>query len=290
LLLDDKKGRIMKNYEINNPYLSVKISLHGAELQSIKNKRDHYEYLWQGNSDYWSRRAPVLFPIVGKLKDDTYYINGKAYYMSQHGFARDQVFSLYEATDNSLSFQLKENIETLKSYPYNFSLIITYTLIDKSLHVTYQVKNTSQESMPFSIGGHPAFNMKKDSYLRFDKSSLESYQVTAGGIDKDPITILLDQGKLYLEPSTFDKDALIFKDLNVVELVDQNHSVTLSCDGFPYLGIWSKPLGAPFVCLEPWYGLGDLVNHDQDIFNKEGIILLEQGKAFNCKYTINFHD
>jgi galactose mutarotase-like enzyme len=168
--------------------------------------------------------------------------------------------------------------------------MITYTLINKTLQVTYQVKNTSQASMPFSIGGHPAFNMVKSSYLRFDKESLESYQVTDGGIDKDPITILLDQGKLSLEPSTFDKDALIFKDLKVVEFVDQNHSVTLSCDGFPYLGIWSKAQGAPFVCLEPWYGLGDLVNHDQDIFNKEGIIILDEGEAFNCSFLINFHD
>ena len=144
--------------------------------------------------------------------------------------------------------------------------------------------------MPFSIGGHPAFNTSKNSYLSFDANNLSSFQVRSMGIDKNPITILLKEGKLHLQASTFERDALIFNNIHYVKLVNENHSVTLQCDGFPYLGIWSKALGAPFVCLEPWYGLGDTINHDQDIFNKEAILTLIQGEKFKCNYSLNFDE
>jgi galactose mutarotase-like enzyme len=282
-----KRGS-MTTYKISNEWLSVKINLLGAELQSIENVKDHYEYLWQGNPEYWSRKAPVLFPIVGKLLDDEYYVDEKIYNMKQHGFARDHVFTLYSQDQNSLAFELKETKDTLEHYPYKFSLIIKYTLEKNNLTISYKVSNFSEKTMPFSIGGHPAFNMTQNSYLVFNERQLKSYQVESRGINKKEKIIELQKGQLPLKQSTFEKDALIFKDIYDVKFVQENHSIHLLCDGFPYLGVWSKPSGAPFVCLEPWYGLGDLIDHDKNIYHKEGINTLDSKQNFNCNYTLKF--
>lgn len=268
---------------ISNSTISASIDSLGAEL--IRLEKDNQNYIWTVDETYWNKTSPILFPIVGRLKNDVYSFNGKAYEMPRHGFARNFEFKILNQTENSVVFVLESNFETLKKYPFEFELQLEYVIEENSLKMKYSVENKSEVSMPFSIGAHPAFaieNPFSDYSLKFNQvEPLQSYELEKEQFNNSYNEIDSHNGIIALDYVLFEKDALVFKHLksNELTLLKKNEPIlTVQFEGFPYLGIWTKP-NAPFLCIEPWCGLADNVNHNGNILEKEGINLL-QPKCF----------
>lgn len=285
------------NYLIENNYINAKINSFGAELNSLKRTDEDIEYIWQGNPKYWNRHSPILFPIVGRLKDDTYIYKGKTYNMTQHGFARDYEFELVQKEDDYLKFKLTSSVESLEKYPFIFELYISYELIKNKLVVSYEVKNLSNDNMLFSIGAHPAFNWplenenKKSYYFNFENiTSTNRFFLDENGLVDRFETINIIDNKIDLNKKLFKNDALIFNDKEIKELSLKNKEnsrfIKMHFEGFPYLGLWSKPSGAPFVCIEPWYGVADLNSSNKNFEEKKAIISLKKDTVFSCFYSI----
>jgi galactose mutarotase-like enzyme len=284
---------------IENDFLKVSAKASGAELISIKNKHNGLEYLWQGDPQFWGRRAPVLFPIVGKLKNNIFKSEGKTFQLPQHGFARDYYFELIKSEPASLVYSLKSNDETLKFYPYKFELNISYILVKNKIEVRYDVFNIDNKKIWFSIGAHPAFNCPlepkekfSDYFLEFDqKENAGIHLISEGLLSGQTQAFLKNSNRIELNEKVFAQDALIFKDLksSTVSLKSKNStaSVIFNFKGFPYLGIWSKP--GPFVCIEPWYGHADPIDFDGELKNKPGILSLEKGADFSCVFGIEIN-
>jgi len=287
-------------YTIKNKCLKIEIDSLGTELKSLKNLENDIEYLWQGDAKYWNRSSPILFPIVGKLIDDEYIYKNKLYRMSQHGFARDKEFILVKRDEDSLTFLQESDSETLKVYPFIYKLYISYKIEDSIVKISYEVVNKSEDKMYFSIGAHPAFNWplkdaKKDEYFfEFDnlkdEKNLGTYPLLQSGISNKKTDIKLDKKRLNISENIFENDALIFKNdnINSIKLKNYNNdkSIEVYFEGFTYLGLWSKPSGAPFVCIEPWYGVADFIGHNKNIEDKVGINSLEKDEVFNSSYEI----
>ena len=276
--------------QLKNDELQINVKKVGAELTSIKYK--DYEYLWQADSKFWGRHAPVLFPIVGRLKNDECTIKGQTYNMSQHGFARDMEFEVFAQTANSITFMLTNNEETMKKYPYEFELYIKYEIVENKVLVKYTVVNAGNDNMFFSIGAHPGFNIEgefNDCTIEFDNNETQNKVFVDKGLIKFTDEIRLENtNTLKLKNDSFAEDAIIFKDLesSTVTLSSKgDRKVKMNIAGFPYLGIWSKE-NAPFVCIEPWFGIADTEEHDGTFRKKKGIIELDIGEEFEASYTI----
>lgn len=289
------------NYILENDQWVVQIKSEGAELCSFTNKETGKEYMWQADPSVWARHAPVLFPVVGRLRKDKFHYQGKTYSMSQHGFARDREFSLVEQEKQRLVLGLTADEESMEMYPFNFILDIIYHLHENKLTITYKVSNKDQHAMLFSIGAHPAFatpnilNQQMQEYaLVFEQpETLERHLIENGLRTGKTILILENEQKLPLHPSLFEDDAIIFKDVKSkwVSLVVHSTGqklVEMSIEHFPYLGIWQK-VGADFVCIEPWLGITDHKDFEGDLNEKEGILSLEAEQSFVCNYSIKFH-
>lgn len=287
-------------FTFENEVLRIVVREKGAELIKLYHKQYELDYLWGGNPAFWGRHAPVLFPIVGALKNDTYYYKGKTYTMGRHGFARDMLFSLSAADKSALCLKLKSNANTLVKYPFPFVLDIIYQLDENELTVTYRVENTGQEDMYFSIGGHPAFRIPltdetryEDYFLEFDRSELSSrWPISAEGLLETRSELLLNNSNILpLNKSLFYRDALVFKKLKsgTVRLRCHRHNKEIAFDfhEFPYLGIWAAK-DADFVCIEPWCGVADSVNSNQQLTDKEGINRLQAGEVFSRKWSCRF--
>ena len=213
------------NYEIKNEYIKAKIKSFGAELNSLQKIDDSLEYIWQGDKEFWARHSPILFPIVGRLKNDSYFYKNQKYNMSQHGFARDKEFEIVEKKDDFIEFKLSSDEKTLKIYPFSFELYLSYKLERNSLIVSYKVINKSDEKMLFSIGAHPAFNWslekdlkKEDYFLEFEINNSKRYFLNELGLVFDSIDLKFEDKKLFLNEELFKNDALVFNDLNIKNL------------------------------------------------------------------------
>ena len=270
---------------ISNTKISATINSIGAEL--IRLEKDNKNYIWTVDETYWNKTSPILFPIVGRLKNDSYSINNTTFELPRHGFARNYDFQIVNQTENSVLFQLESNSETLKNYPFDFQLQLEYVLEGNSLKTKYSIVNKSNTTMPFSIGAHPAFaidNNFKNYSLRFNKEDkFISFELENEQFNNSFKEISTVNNTISLDYSLFEKDALVFKHLNSNELTlleNEQEVLSVQFDGFPYLGIWTKP-NAPFLCIEPWCGLADNVNHNGELSVKEGINLLEKDATFN---------
>ena len=275
---------------ISNSKISASINSIGAEL--IRLEKDNKNYIWTVDETYWNKTSPILFPIVGRLKNDSYSINNTTFELPRHGFARNYDFQIVNQTENSVVFQLESNSETLKNYPFDFQLQLEYLLEDNTLKMNYSVVNKSNETMPFSIGAHPAFaidNNFPDYSLRFNKDDkFISYELENEQFNNSFKEISAVNNTISLDYSLFEKDALVFKHLNSNELTlleNGKEVLSVQFEGFPYLGIWTKP-NAPYLCIEPWCGLADNVNHNGELSIKEGINLLEKEATFKRTMTI----
>ncbi len=277
--------------KISNKIITIEISNHGAELKSAV--KDGREYMWCGDSKYWGRTSPVLFPFVGSLRNKKYIYNGVEYPMGQHGFARDNEFTLVGSSDNSASFEFKSSEETKKIYPFDFTLNISYTINDSVIKVEWSVKNDGEKPMFFSIGAHPAFNLKEGTnYFAFDNKNDIAYNLIdeSGLYDANNRHTLKNDGYVKIVNSMFDNDALIIenKQLKAVSLCgsDKKPYVTVKFD-MPLAGLWSPAKkNAPFVCIEPWFGRCDRNDFCGEINERDYVIALNSGEEFNTQYEI----
>lgn len=284
---------------ITNDILSVQISTKGAELQSIFNHATGLEYVWNGDANFWGKKSPVLFPIVGGLKNGTYSYKNKSYKLGRHGFARDMEFALTQVTTNSVEYTLISNAETLAVYPFSFKFLVTYTIEENILTCTYTVENTGNENMFFSCGAHPAFAIPLTENTNFEDWELQfsaientgKWPLSADGlIEQAPIDCLLNTQTLPLTKPLFYGDALVFKNLasNKISFVSNKskHGLTMQFDGFTYYGIWSAK-DANFVCLEPWCGIADNTLASGKLEEKEGIIELAAQNTWQKKWQVS---
>lgn len=282
---------------VENEILRAVIAEKGAELQSLINKENGIEYIWSGDAAYWGKHSPILFPIVGALKNDTYFYKEKAYQLPRHGFARESVFLKEKLSSTEAVFTLTQSAETLKVYPFAFTLKLRYQLVANSLICTYEVSNTGYDELLFSIGGHPAFAvpMVKDSnyndyYLQFNKTEiLQRWKLEGGLIANHSEELPTENGRLNLQKKLFYEDAIVLKNLasNCISLEStaHQHGINFHFDNFPFFGIWAAK-DADFVCLEPWCGIADSVNHDQELTAKEGIINLEPNNQWQRNWKV----
>ena len=277
---------------ISNSKLLVSINHKGAELISLIKIDSQKEYIWEGNPEFWGKHSPILFPIVGKLKNNTYKHNNKEYQLSRHGFARDMEFELVNQNEHSASFSLKSNETTKALFPFDFELQLIYKINDSELNITYNVINAGSETMYYSIGGHPAFALPNnfESYsLQFESNeNLISYELENDLLSDKTKKIELNNKQLPLTYSLFEKDALIFKQLqsNQIQLLENTIPfLNFKFDDFPNFGIWTK-MNAPFICLERWIGYSDVLNTNGQLTDKEGIQTLESNASKEYTFTI----
>jgi len=290
------------NYSIESDSLLVTVQKTGAELCSVISKENGTEYIWQANPDVWGSHSPVLFPVIGGLKEGKFLYNNDWFEMPKHGIVRrNECLVVEEKLDNSVRFLLKNNEDTDKMYPFDFEFRIQFLIHSSTLVVSHQILNTGEDNLLFSLGGHPAFNCPlhpnssyEDYYLHFEKTEYAKthlLDMDSGLVSENTQLIINNSSKLPLHKHLFDRDALIFKNLksDSVSLVHHIHGKVLSLNfkDFPYLGIWAKP-GADFVCIEPWLGIADKVSHNQKLRNKEGIISLNPNNTFSASYEIDF--
>jgi len=287
-------------YSIENDFLKASFMKKGAELTGLYHKQLKLEYMWHGNPLFWSKQSPVLFPVVGGLKDNTYFYNNKPYQLPRHGFAREKDFSVVEQSAAGITFSLRYDEETLLVYPFQFELNIFYSLNKNTLTVGYEVKNLGNDEMYMSIGGHPAFKIPllddkyEDYFLEFNaRETGNRWPVSSEGlIEKTPDPFFTNDSIIALTKELFLKDALVFKDLlsDTVSLKSANHEHGLDFHfaGFPFMGIWAAE-NADFVCIEPWCGIADSVATDQQLKNKEGINRVMTGEPFNKKWEVTVY-
>ena len=271
--------------------LKIKTKKQGAELISIQHNGK--EMLFDGKA-FWNRQSPILFTIVGQIKDSKTKIEGQIYEMSQHGFARDMELEQIEEKHYVLTY----NEETLKKYPYKFELHVLYQITEDTLQVEYQVKNIDNKKIYFGLGGHPAFSCdysteKYEIAFEEKEDKIEFLKLKNGLIDTEKANNILENNKIHLTANIFDNDAIIMKNIKSNKVILQNRETNQKILGFdftdfPYLALWSKK-GAPFVCIEPWQNTADKIDSNQIFKDKENIKQLEPNEIFSCKYKVKFY-
>lgn len=288
------------NYVIENDLIRVTVSDTGAEIVSVYGKTTRFEYLWQGNPEFWQGRAPLLFPICGRLTDGKYVYNGKEYSMIIHGFARKKTFALAEKSGDKAVFVLESDEETLAQYPFPFRLIVTYTVNGSTVRTAMKVENTGKSDLRFSLGGHPGFNLplKEDAafdehYLEFSKAKeceklvMSDTCFYTGKTQPFP----LENGKiLRLSHSLFDNDAIFLSGMDdavTLKCEKGGRSVTVRFNNMTHLGFWHKPRSeAPYVCIEPWHGVPSFDKKIDDFNSKAELISLAPDRTYETFFDI----
>ncbi len=280
-------------YTAENRKFTLGVKEMGAELTSLKSKETEFEFIWDGNTDIWYGQSPILFPIIGRLLDDKYRLGGKEFTMPKHGIVRKKPFKLISSTKDSLTFSQTHDNESLEMYPYEFEIQVKFQLTDTGLSVTHTIFNNSSEKMYYSFGAHPAFNCKIGDYLEFENNE----ELLTERIDHESILIEkkfpvnIKNKSIYLTEDLFCNDALILSGYTSksISLKSDSHNRVVKFNfNSPFLGIWAKP-NAPYVCIEPWWGVNDNYDKKQDISEKRGIMVLEanQSESFNWNIEIS---
>ncbi len=283
-----------KIHSIQHDQLIATVNPLGAELSSLR--LNQQEFLWQGNKEVWSGRAPILFPIVGTLVNNEMIYRGKTYQMMRHGIARKAVFDCIAQSQKDLSMRLRSDEHTLAMYPWDFELTVHFSLNADTLSITYEVKNLDSDTMIFTIGSHPAFILPTtDSALHelalndFDihfeaEESLHRVMLNdAGLLSTSSHAFGLENNTIRLSETLFDQDALVFKNIQSQKIslrANQKSRLVVDTGGAPHLGIWAKS-GARFVCIEPWFGLSDYEDSDGNFENKPDMLLLQPSDTFS---------
>lgn len=283
---------------LENESLAIAVESKGAELQQLHCKQTNTDYMWSGDPAYWGKYSPVLFPIVGTLINNTYCIGQNQYQLPRHGFARDKDFEITSQSNQQVILSLSQDEQTLAAYPFNFLLQLTYSMQDNGLRCSYFVKNTGHQPMPFSLGAHPAFAVPflpdtayEDYFLEFEKDDLLTrWKLSNNGlISNQTENIILQNNRLPLNAKLFEEDAIVLKGMKSTKLrlacTKAQHGFDFSFQHFPFFGIWAAK-NAPFVCLEPWQGIADNENHNQDILQKEGIKILQPGQTWSAYWEV----
>lgn len=283
--------------QLENEQLTATFSAHGAELQSLTSKTNGINYIWDAKPEFWAKHSPILFPIIGALKNNAYTYGGNTYELPRHGFARDQEFEVEQISSTELLFTLRADENTRKVYPFDFVLGLRYTLSVDGLRSAYEVSNPGDTDLLFSVGGHPAFATPisadagyTDYQLIFNADEeLTFFEIADNLISDKTDTLPLKNKTLSLTHELFYNDALVFKTLNSDKITLKNtvtqHGLDFHFEGFPYFGIWAAK-DANFVCLEPWCGIADGVAHNQRLEDKEGIITLAAQQQWSRSWEV----
>lgn len=288
---------------IKNEFLQITVNEVGAELTEIKSVTTGNDYLHNGDEKWWSFHAPILFPIVGRNKDDEFKINGKKYPIGKHGFARTETFVLTKESDTEIKGVLTANETTRKSFPFEFTLEVTYKLEGNKVTTAFRVVNNDEHKMIFAIGGHPAFKCPiadgsefTDYYLEFEENETVKASVIEkayGFFTDKEIPMLENENKLNLNYDLFAIDAVVLKETksNKVTLKSDKFKESLTFDygEFEHIAFWTKK-DAPFLCIEPWFSHGDYINFDKEHSEKEGMVPLKPNEDFNAKYSVAINE
>jgi galactose mutarotase-like enzyme len=279
---------------LQNEHITAGISTLGAELQSLEH-RLHGNVIWRRNEHYWNRFAPILFPIVGRLLQDQYRCGNETYTMKQHGFARDEVFEVSEQTATKVRLRLSDNERTRQQYPFAFELIVAYALVGQAISIQYEVRNTGNTPLNFSIGGHPGFHIAgalSDYYLDFGGDYQLPQHLIEGNYYSGKTRAIALSRQFVLEDKFFESDAIVLKNPPFQSLgfgrVGSGRIFTFHGHDWSALGLWTKP-GAPFFCIEPWWGWADAIHATGNLEEKEGIRVLAPGAEQVFRYDIEFH-
>ena len=288
---------------IKSKDFTVQLNPKGAELSSFFSTKTETEYIWQGDAKWWANRAPILFPFLCSIKEGKYIYDGKEYNMTKHGFVRYADFDVAFSDDKKVIFEYRDNDETLKMYPFKFLLQIIFELEGNKLDITYKVKNFNDYPMYFSIGAHEAYRCPRnendetfeDYYIELEnKGTYVSETVNGSGLITGETYPVIENGQIIpLKYSWFDKDTLMFKDVPsgkvFLKSKKSNTIVEVDYQNAPYLAIWTKK-GAPYVCIEPWFGMPDEEKHDGNIKNKLGVVELNANSQFSWTHSISIFE
>ena len=261
------------------------ISENGAELISLK--KNNSEIIWQGSENYWPGKAPILFPICGFLKEDSYTLYNRSYNLGVHGFAKDQKFSVIRKSEDTIVLELKENNETLSLFPFRFTLKITFSLSIDGLSIQFEVTNKEKEDIYYSIGWHPGFNITYPAKIRLNSnSSIIRKAVARNGLIGE--NSQFKDSEIVLTPETFQDGGIVLENLNPygIELISPNYKLQLISPDFPINVLWGQ-LGANFICIEPWHGMGDYITHDGNFLNKDYLVTSPTGETQSFSISLN---
>ena len=288
----------MESVIIRNEQLQATIALHGAEVRSVKNVNNHHEYMWSGDAAVWAGVSPVLFPVVGKTTDNQVLWHGKGYPQGNHGFARNALFSVESQSESAVTLAIITNHSDGCSYPFNLRFLVSYELIGAQLLTRYQVENLGAEIAYFSVGAHPAFACPFDGEQQFSdyviefeqQENLTRHEITSAAFFTGKTTA--DALKtIELSTDTFAKDAIVYTGYTSKQIVlrekKSSRAVKVSLNGFPWLGLWSKP-GAPYVCIEPWCGHSDMLGFSGEVNGKAAIETVAANSSWSRQFSIEF--
>ncbi|WP_164919076.1 aldose 1-epimerase family protein [Caproiciproducens sp. NJN-50] len=285
---------------IENEFYRVEVNPLGSELWSVVEKSSGHEFLWQGKEEkesVWPRRAPILFPVCGRLRGGAARIDGKRYSIPMHGFARDYEHQVSDLKKDRVTFCFSDSPETKIMYPFSFTLYTSYILEGKILRCRYEVENHGGAGMPFSIGYHTGYRLPlsdhsnaRDCTLVFEKEeTITRLPQEDGFLTGKTEPFLQNERNVGLFASCFPGTCILenFRSRSL-ELQDRRagKSIQVGIAGFPYLAIWISHEARPFVCIEPWYGIPDEKEAEGDFRRKKGIVALDGGKTFSCEQTI----
>lgn len=270
----------------------LKINLIGAEPIQISNQSGQ-NILWNKQTDHWNRVAPHLFPVVGRLLNDSYEMSGKIYQLGQHGFARDREFTLIKNSQEEQVYELKADAQSMDVYPFNFAFRVGYKLAPSGLEISYETENLDDKTMPYSVGGHPAFQLEdglENYFLEFNQEIDLNRHMLEGPYFSGEIKTYGSSKILSLSEELFEQDAFVLKHptCKSVSLVHSSGKplVKMNCDSWTAIGFWTKK-GAPFLCIEPWWGWADHSNHTGKINEKAGIRFLKPGEIEKVSFSIS---
>jgi galactose mutarotase-like enzyme len=280
---------------IKNQYITAKINELGAELKSLV--CNDTEYIWEAKPEVWPSACPLMFPICGGLKNDKYIYDGKEYTLEKHGYIRFKTFEVESKTDSSVVFLHKSDNETKQKFPFDYELRVFFTLEGKTLKIDYSVINKTDKTMYFNIGSHEGYATPEgieDYDVIFPQNeSLNAYVLYGNLLSNQQLPIIKDQNYIPLYDKYFTVDALVFKDLKSKSATLRNRktgkAIRVDFPDANYFLLWHKP-GAPYICLEPWNGISDIVGSSYDITEKEGITSLESGKEFNYTHSVTIEE
>lgn len=285
----------METITLKSDALTLEISPLGAEIQRIVDA-DGNDRLWDGDPAFWKGRAPVLFPLSGALKDDTYTLHGQSYQLTKHGFARGSLFTVDSATDTEATFLLTPKEASPAGFPFDYVFRVRYQLKGNALQVDYVTENNGATPFCFGVGAHEAYACPEgiEAYeLIFEKPEKLERSVLEGPFltGETEAVPTIDGNALPLHNGLFSNDTLVLASLQSrsVTLRSKLHQRQVRVDfaDFPYLLVWTMP-GAGYVCLEPWSNLPDRLDTNQDIEQKPGMVCLEDGQSRTFTHTITF--
>ena len=286
--------------ELSNQYLTVNLHPKGAEIISIVGNQDHINYMWKRDACQWANSAPILFPIVGAIKNDTCRIDGKEYHMTQHGFARHNEFEIKNQSQTEVTFTLVANDEIIKQYPFLFELNVTYKLVENTLTCFINVKNKDHQTIYFQVGGHPAFacpfmenESSNDYYVEFAEYETRNQKVidvAKRGMSHVQLPFFDHEKRFFVRQQLFNNDAIVIKDFKSenISIKSLNHqkSIVFHMQGFDHVGLWTAKHVGGLLAIEPWIGHADYVDFDGEFKEKESCVALDTDKEFNVQFAV----